>query len=662
MKPQDYSTPELEKRIEFLNQKYYGEGLSVVPDCEYDALIAELRSRNPESPLLCSLGDDAQRGAKTVVHTHRILSLDKIHEGEDGSGVAQLNSWINGRKVYIEPKYDGLTLVLYYENGLLIRGVTRGNGTRGEIVPMSRLKSFLPDTAFALDSPFSGTIRGEVVVAVENEAKALAMGYSNLRACAVGQLRNNRLNAEDLLIRFMPFDMEAPVSRAYAGVYMERQFGVVPPQRIWNPLTDGEITQDFLEALQKGLQYDTEYPTDGLVLKLISLQDIEEAGEPTAHHPKDAIAFKFHPRGVDTTIRKIVWQVGRTGVLTPVAEFDPVIIGGTEVRRATLSNYSNAQLYHVGDVVEVVKAGEIIPFIRKVVQPANTGTKSPASCPECQHSLIVQKGLEADNLVCPNPNCWGRMAASLVYACGKNALDIDGMGPAVARNLVARFREYVDDSLDLCAEIPSDAQYPWLPLMLGDYDDMITQIPGTKRLKECLDKRRKDAKLEQWITAMGIPHIGKTRAVNLSWRYSSLSAFFTLFPDDLKKGNIEGFGSAMTEEILNWIEQHPAWNDMYYAVLREDIVDVKGNLPENQTLKGINFVITGTLNQPRSVYAMLVKRMGGSVKENISRKTSYLVVGDSPGEHKQKVAALHKVPVISEKEFLNLLKQNEKDS
>lgn len=662
MRPQDYSTPELEKQIEFLNQKYYGEGLSVVPDCEYDALTAELRSRNPDSPLLCSLGDDAQQGAKTVVHTRRILSLDKIHEGEDGKGVAQLNSWINGRKVYIEPKYDGLTLVLYYENGLLVRGVTRGNGTRGEIVPMSRLKSFLPDTAFTLDSPFSGTIRGEVVVAVENEAKALALGYSNLRACAVGQLRNSRLNTDDLLIRFMPFDMDAPVSRVYADVYMERQFGVVPPRRIWNPLTDGEITQDFLEALQKGLQYDTEYPTDGFVLKLISLQDIEEAGEPTAHHPKDAIAFKFNPKGKETIIRNITWQVGRTGVLTPVAEFDAIYLDGSIVTRATLSNYSNARYYNVGDVVEVVKAGEIIPFIRKIVLQRYQDTQPPEACPECGYNLTIQKGKDADNLVCSNPMCRGKMVANLVYACGKNALDIDGMGPAVARALVTKFEEFVDGSVDLCAEIPLEAQYPWLPLMLGDYDDMITQIPGTKRLKECLDKRRKDAKLEQWIAAMGIPHIGKTRAVNLSWRYSTLSAFFTLFPDDLKRGNIEGFGSAMTEEILNWIEQHPAWNDMYYAVLREDIVDVKGNLPENQTLKGINFVITGTLNQPRSVYAMLVKRMGGSVKENISRKTSYLVVGDSPGEHKQKVAALHKVPVISEKEFLNMIKQNEKDS
>lgn len=654
MNPKNLTTEQLKNLIKELNEAYYGQGVSRVPDCEYDALVAELLEREPDYKGAITLGDDRRPGKKTFTHPQKILSLDKIHEGANCSGTEALHRWIANRDVLIQPKYDGLTLVLYIKDGELERGVTRGNGTTGEVIPAERIHAILDPSFLDRFHDFTGTVRGEVVVPKDAEAVALAQGYSNLRACAVGQLRNSKLDPDSLLIKFIPFDVsgEPTWKRAHysslfsdaEGVYLQH----VVRAEAGTILLVGEATQMLEEC---------PYPTDGFVVKLLHSKDVQEAGEATSHHPKDVIAFKFNPKGVETTIRKIIWQVGRTGVLTPVAEFDPVLIDGTTVTRATLSNYSNFLAYNVGDTVEVVKAGEIIPFIRKVISH-NIGsnlTAAPASCPACQYSLTLERGRDANNLVCTNPQCRGRMVASLVYACGKNALDIDGMGPAVATAIVNKYNEFVEGSVDLCAEPPEDARHPWLPLMIGYYDNWIAELPGTKRLLECLDKRRKDAKLEQWIAAMGIPYVGKTRATDLSWRYSSLSAFLTLFPEDLEKGNVEGFGDMMTKDIRNWMKESTTWDTTFLSLLQGEIPDVKGNLPENQSLKGVNFVITGNLFLPRHAYALLVKRMGGSVKENISRKTNYLVIGNKPGERKRKLAKLFNVPTLTEAEFSQML-------
>lgn len=656
MNPKNLTTEQLKDKLKELNHAYYNQGVSLVPDCEYDALVAELQVREPDSELVNCLGNDARPGKNTFIHPKKILSLDKIHEGDDDSGRDTLDQWVNGREVIIQPKYDGLTLVLYFKKGTLERGVTRGNGTVGEVIPPDRVLRLLSDKFLSTINPFTGTIRGEVVVPHDCEEKALALGYSNLRSCAVGQLRNNKLNPSDLLIEFIPFDMDGKTENGWVDRVFQAFFfhqGQKHPY-LQMKMEPGTPARDIIQQADRMLD-GCPYPTDGFVVKLNNTKDIAEAGDPTAHHPKDAIAFKFNPKGKETIIRNITWQVGRTGVLTPVAEFDAINLDGSTVTRATLSNYSNARYYNVGDVVEVVKAGEIIPFIRKITHQRYQDTQPPEACPECGYHLMIQKGKDADNLACTNPMCRGKMVANLVYACGKNALDIDGMGPAVARAIVTRFEEYVDSSVDLCAEPPEDARHPWLPLMIGYYDNWIAELPGTKRLLECLDKRRKDAKLEQWIAAMGIPYVGKTRATDLSWRYSSLSAFLTLFPEDLEKGNVEGFGDMMTKDIRNWMKESTTWDTTFLSLLQGEIPDVKGNLPENQSLKGVNFVITGNLFLPRHAYALLVKRMGGSVKENISRKTNYLVIGNKPGERKRKLAKLFNVPTLTEAEFSQML-------
>ena len=197
-----------------------------------------------------------------------------------------------------------------------------------------------------------------------------------------------------------------------------------------NVYPNGEaLTDEYIRGMVQYLREDNAYPTDGIVFKLNQKNAIIHAGEATAHHPKDAVAFKFNPQGVETTLRDVIWQVGRTGVLTPVAVFDTVKIGGTNVSRATLSNVANAASFHIGDTVEVVKAGEIIPYIRKVRGCDNTVSVVPLTCP-CCGSTLSSSDL---NIFCTNPLCRDKVAAKLEYACGKNALDIDGMGLVFSR-------------------------------------------------------------------------------------------------------------------------------------------------------------------------------------------------------------------------------------
>lgn len=659
--PKNMSVKELEEAIAFFNSSYYNEGKTLIPDTVYDTLVEELRSRSPESKELDSLGDDVQRGAKTFRHPNPVLSLAKIHEGKDGIGMDQLRGWIAGRDVVVEPKYDGLTLVLYIEKGRLVKAVTRGNGTEGEVIPL--------DKVLYMVSPcygnYTGAIRGEVVVAKSNEGQVESMGYSNLRACAVGQLRNNKLKWSDWLITFIPFDASpfpgGVESRMELRGWLMEMFDLVTLPNEW---PEGEaLTDEYIRDMAKYLREDNAYPTDGIVFKLNQKNAIAAAGEATAHHPKDAVAFKFNPQGVETTLRDVIWQVGRTGVLTPVAVFDTVKIGGTNVSRATLSNVANAASFHIGDTVEVIKAGEIIPYIRKVRGCGNTVSVVPLTCP-CCGSTLSSSDL---NIFCTNPLCRDKVAAKLEYACGKNALDIDGMGLVFSRMIADKLLAGENDVEPPTAET-AYLHHPFLLLMSGTMDNLINGIPGTQGYRgflEIVEERKHHATLAQWITAMEIPHVGCTRAESLSYAYPNLYSFLTLFPEDLRNKRHAEFGPLMTEAILNYMETVPTWNEMTAMVMTGDIPNAEGNVPKSTALRGVNFVITGTLSQPRHVYNLLVQDMGGTVKENVSRKTNYLVVGKEPGEHKQKIARLHKIPSITEEEFMQMLNPsitNEKNS
>jgi DNA ligase (NAD+) len=649
------------------DELYYRAGRSEIPDADYDALkheLAGLEAAHPElargdSPTL-RVGDDRTEGFQLYKHRQPMQSLDNTYsEAELRSFDQKLRKVLGVAEgtalaYVVEPKIDGIAVSLTYEKGKFVRAVTRGNGVEGDDITANvRTIRHLPATLAGKDHPDVIEIRGEIYMTLEvfrrlNAAREEAglETFANPRNLAAGTVKlldpaEVAKRPLDIVLYGIGFSSStvAPSQSAYHALL--KAWKVPTVERLWQAggIDAAWAAIQELDTARKHFAYGT----DGAVVKLDDFARQREAGA-TSKAPRWAIAYKYAPERAETRLRAITIQVGRTGVLTPVAELEPVPLAGTTVARATLHNEDEITRkdIRVGDFVLVEKAGEIIPAVIGVVT-ARRGADSepyrfPENCPECSTPVVKLPGEVAWR--CPNLTCPAQVRRRIEHFASKQCMDIEGLGEAVVDQLVTkRLVQTISDIYRL------------------RQDNLATLEKFAEKSAQNLAAAivaSKTAELWRFFHGLGIPGVGASSAKDLARHFRSVSALVAATEDELLA--IEGVGEKTARAIRAFFNE-PA-NRILVDELRD--LGVEPTPPAQAaggaaSFAGKTFVLTGTLEaMTREDATARIEAAGGKVSGSVSKKTSYVVAGAEAGSKLEKAQKLG-VPVLSEQEFLALL-------
>lgn len=646
---------------------YYVLDAPILDDGAYDALMRELRSLEAEHPDLVLPESPTQRvpGAPVesflkVTHLEPLLSLGNCVSEDDLRKFDQRVSASLGRQpgYHCEPKFDGLSIALVYQEGKLAVAATRGNGLVGEDVTANvRSIRSVPQTLWG-DPPATLQVRGEVIIEREsflalNEALVAAgeAPKANPRNAAAGSLRqlDPKITASRPL-RFVAYSAYAP-----AGLPIARQTDLLAALREWGfptsahnrPAPDVEAALAYIREMESA-RHGWPFDTDGVVVKVDSFADQAELGA-VGREPRWAIAYKYPPEEAYTTLKDITVQVGRTGVLTPVAELEPVTIGGVLVSRATLHNAREVARkdLRLGDTVVIRRAGEVIPEIVAAVverRPANaTVWQMPDACPACGAPVLQVEDEVA--LRCSNPpsKCRAQLAQGIEHFASRACMNVEGLGPAVVEALLTA------DLIHTPADLYRLTKEQLLPL------PRFAERSADKLLKNVTDSR--SAELSRVIDALGIPQVGHETAQLLASVFGSLDRLADAAEEQLN--DLEGIGPSVTASIRGYFA------DAGNRALVDDLLELGiGRAPhteatdaaEDGRLAGASVVITGTLSKPRRYFEELIAKSGGRLADSVTTKVTYVVCGDAPGSKLDKARKLG-VPVLTEADFLALLRE-----
>lgn len=646
----------LERLIKMWRQSYYVRHTSIIEDAEYDMYVERLRALDPKNPLLDEVGSDLSPESKKVAHPYPMLSLENVYE-EEGSGglkaaiertvdlVCQIEQKSSGKfdikkAIVIEPKFDGVSLELHYFNGILLYALTRGDGIFGEDVTENVLRFKLAPAYVKKFEAYSTVIlRGEVVISKEDFRQICeeeGQKFAHPRNLAAGTLKLKE-GGENRKLRLIVYEVNCPgiVSSLDSFWKLSDDLPVVFPWEVPSA-ADPPYVKWLIRRLYKEIN-DYEFPCDGLVVKANEFS-VREEFQPTSHYPTWAFAIKFIPEKKETYIRKVSWQVGRSGTLTPVAVFDPVTIDGSVIDRATLNNVEFLRDLDlaVHDKVEIAKNGHIIPGIVRVVERMdwNRPHYELDKCPECG-GPVTQDGRK---LVCTNQDCPGRLAASIEYAFSRQALEVKGLGEKASRFIVKWDGDLIFGQVSNWRELLYLSVEQWEEIL-----DVGKRSPIAQKIFEGMQETRKKP-LHKWLVALQIPQVGVREAKKLSQKFRSLKDFIRCFNSaDL----------SVDQSIKNWIAKN---GEDLMSFLDTQGFDPESSFEfkENPNIKGKTFVITGTLSRKRGEFEEMIQSCGGNFRENVSRQTDYIILGESPGANKRKKGEELGVKFINEEDFMRL--------
>lgn len=660
---------ELEEKIKKLRRqllyhakRYYVDDDPEISDFEYDRMYAELLKLEAEHPEFYDPASPTQRvgGAaldrfEKVTHAVQMNSLTDVFSFEELedflTGVA---GTLPGAEYSVEPKIDGLSVALRYENGVLVQGATRGDGFVGEDVT-ANIKTIF-SIPLTLPEPLSFTVRGEVYMprAVfqklneKREAAGLSL-FANPRNAAAGSLRqlDPKIAAERKLDIFVfnfqagsPYlDGHAPALHSETLNRLEELgFHVIGNRTLETTAAGIEAQIGKIGALRDSLPFDI----DGVVIKINRLADRAVLGEGT-NTPKWAVAYKFPPEQKETKLLDVEIAVGRTGVLTPTAILSPVRLAGTTVSRATLHNedFIRERDIHIGDTVVVQKAGDIIPEVVRAIPEKRTGGESdfrfPSVCPSCGEPVFRDED-EGAAWRCTNSACPAQLSRGIEHFASKDAMDIEGLGPQLVEALLSA--GLIHDAADLYT--------------LHAADIAALERMGDKSAANLIAaiEKSKGAGLERLIYALGIRSIGQVAAAALAARYRTLEACFTATKEELIA--IEDFGEITADYVLNYFT-HPQNVALCRRLAEAGVLTEATAAPVGDTLVGLTFVLTGTLpTMTRDEATERIRAAGGKVTGSVSKKTSFVVAGEEAGSKLTKAKTLG-VAVIDEEGLLRLL-------
>ena len=672
---------ELKSQIHSHNYRYHVLDAPVISDLEFDRLLNELKRIEaahpdwvtPDSPTLRAGAKPADRFEK-VRHPVPILSLANAFGADDARSwferVKRIDDRVENAKFVVEPKIDGLSIVLHYRDGIFVQGATRGNGEIGEDITanlrtVGSIPLRIPVDEKGPKPPKYLVIRGEAFMPIKEFeqlnrklAEAGQRTYLNPRNTAAGSLRQ----LDPALTAARPLTLLVyQIIHFEGGKIPSSQWEVLEYLRALGfPVTDiAKRFDDFEEAIVYTESWDKKrdeltYEADGMVIKIDSLNLANDLGF-VGKDPRGAIAFKFPAREVTTILQDIRVNVGRTGVLIPNAVLDPVEIGGVVVERATLHNfdYIAEKDIRIRDRVLVKRAGEVIPYVIGPVIDARTGRekkyKPPTNCPACGQPVERLEGEVA--WYCVNAACPAQLIRNVEHFVSRGAMDIVGLGMRIVEKLIesGKVRDVADIYILKRADILE---------AVTKKDRKTDKEPPGKIADNLLASIEisKSRSLARLIAALGIRGVGDVSASDLSRHFTDLEALAKASAEDLQE--IAGVGPSIAESIAEWFSR--PFNKQVLKKLKAAGVWPKGgqlstaNRQQSDALSGLTFVITGTLPTfSREDAKVFIESHGGKVIDSVSKKTSYLVLGEAPGSKYEKAKEMG-VKIIGEEELKNL--------
>ena len=653
----------LRKEINHHNYKYYVENNPEISDYEFDQLLKKLEKLEDEFPDLVTPDSPTQRvGGEplsefhTVEHKIPMLSLaNTYNEQELIDFDERVKKHVGNVEYVVEPKIDGAGIALYYEEGVFVRGATRGDGKKGDDITQN-LKT-IHSIPLRLQGDVLSTVevRGEVFMTKsgfkEYNKELLKKDkppFANPRNAAAGSIRQLDPNivAErplDAFIYLISYT-ETPFYTHEEVLLALRKAGF-KTNDLAEKVTDIHQAIAYCKELEKKRE-SLDYDIDGAVLKVNSISKQDELGT-TSKNPRWAISYKFAAQQATTALKDIDIQVGRTGVLTPVAILKPVDVGGVTVSRATLHNFDELERkdIRINDTVLIERSGDVIPQVVKSISQKRTGEEIkksvPETCPICNTKV---KNIEGEVAIrCPNTMCPARLKWRMKYYASRDAMDIDHLGESTIDKLLEK------DKIENVADL--------YDLTVND----ILELEGFKEksAQNLIDsiEKSKQQNLSRLIYGLGIRHVGKYAAQLLSSYYSSIDELAQATEEDLKE--IDGLGEKSAEAIATFFASEE--NMQLINRLKEYGVNTKSKEEKSdQKFSGKKFVFTGSLEHlTRSKAGDLVKEQGGMVTSSVSKTVNYVVVGKNPGSKYDK-AKKQGIPIIKEEEFLYMTKKKEK--
>ncbi|MDL1970649.1 MAG: NAD-dependent DNA ligase LigA [Candidatus Desulfofervidaceae bacterium] len=673
---------ELRAVITYHDWRYYVLNDPVISDYEYDLLFRYLRDIEARFPELITPDSPTQRVASDVTkvfpevpHLSKMLSLDNAYTPEelkDFHRRVTQGLGVNEVEYTCEPKFDGAGIALVYEGDYLKRGATRGDGARGEdITPNIKTIRSIP-----LKAPFSQfgiyqiEIRGEVLIDKETFRKInqerLEEGlppFANPRNAAAGSLRlqDPREVAKKKLDAFL-YQITYAVNKKgenLLGNHIKSHLEAISilQQCGFKVSQETTLCQSVEEVINfcqswEGKRETFPYEIDGVVVKVNNIQFQQQLGE-TSHHPRWAIAFKFKPKQATTKLRKVVFQVGRVGSITPVGELEPVEVGGVTISRVSLFNedFVREKDIRIGDTVLVERAGEVIPYVVKVVKEARTGAEHPIvfpkTCPSCGSRLVRLPDEAAWR--CLNMRCPAQLIERLKHFASRRAMDIQGLGERTARVLV--ISELVKDVGDIYL-LTEEKLLKELPKLMEEKGYSRPTFIGELNAKKLLQgiENSKNQLLHRLIYALGIRYVGYTTANLLAEMVNSIDELIKI--PIIKLEETPGIGPKIAQSIKEFFalpENLKVIEKLKQAGVRMAKTEVSG------PLTGKVFVFTGALStMPRDEAKSKVEALGGKCADTVSKKVTHVVVGENPGSKLQKAQRLG-LTIITEEEFLKMI-------
>ncbi len=656
---------DLRKELQAHNHRYYVLDNPVISDLEFDQKLKQLHILekthpeydDPNSPTH-RVGGAVTKNFETIIHDHRMYSLDNSYSKEDlQDWETRIKKMVDGAVSYTcELKYDGASMSLTYENGELLRAVTRGDGFQGDDVTTNVKTIKSVPLKLTGEYPARFDIRGEIVLPwdgfnkMNEEREALGLElYRNPRNTASGSLKLQ----DSAEVAKRPLDcLLYNITGNHLSI--ETQIESLEKARSWGFKVPVESTlcHSIDEVLAFVNHWDTArhelpYETDGVVIKVNSLRQQEELGY-TAKAPRWAMAYKFKAEQVSTRLREITYQVGRTGAVTPVANLEPVELAGTTVKRASLHNADQIAKLDIreGDEVFVEKGGEIIPKIIAVDIAKRPQDSTPtvyiSQCPECNTPLVRKEG-EAQHY-CPNEEgCPTQIIGRIQHFISRKAMDIEGLGGETVALLVKSGLIY--NYADLYTLTVSDV-LPLERMAQKSAENLVNGVQASVQIP-----------FERVLFGLGIRYVGETVAKKLAKHYKNIDSIIVASVEELvavdeigikiAESVVAFFAKAENKEIVQRLK--------LYGVQLEISADKLAN--QTNTLAGKTFVVSGVFEMPRNELKKLIEDNGGKVGSSISSKTSFLVAGDKMGPSKLAKAEKLGIKIISEQDFLDLLSE-----
>lgn len=639
---------ELTERLNQAAKAYYQEDREIMTNLEYDTLYDELVRLEEETGTVLANSPTLKVGYEAVdflpkeTHESPMLSLDKTKD------VEELREFIGEHKTLLSWKLDGLTIVLTYENGELLKAVTRGNGTVGEVVTNNaRVFKNIP-----LKIPYKGrlVLRGEAIITYSDFEKINASiedveaRYKNPRNLCSGSVRqlNNEITAKRN-VRFYAFSLVSAEgvdmhnSREYQFQWLKSQGIDVVEYKVVTAETLDEAMEYFSQAVEKN-----DFPSDGLVALYDDIAYGESLGS-TAKFPRNSYAFKWADEMRETRLLEIEWSPSRTGLINPIAVFEPVELEGTTVSRASVHNVSILKELElgIGDTIQVYKANMIIPQIAENLTRSGN-LKIPDICPVCGHEAQIIKENEVESLYCMNPDCEAKKIKAFTLFVSRDAMNIDGLSEATLEKFIAR--GFIHDFGDI--------------FEIEKHREEIVSMDGFgeksfENLMDSLDRAKKTT-LPKVIYSLGIANIGLANA-KVICRYFDYELEKIRNAGEEEVSAIDGIGPVIAKNLVEYFKNEE--NNKKLDHLLSHLEIEKEETGEEQIFEGMNFVITGSVEHfsNRSEAKAYIESLGGKVTGSVTGKTNYLINNDkNSGSSKNKKAKELGIPILSEEDFLRL--------